>query len=134
MARDRSQVQADFLNTFFTDNGLGADEFYTVLNRLEDHPLLANVRPSLRQGDDRRVRNGELGSSYLEIHADYTGGSWTMPRDNQGVQQLLAQLSIEGVSFIDGAASWYRLKTGGYVGSEIMVSDKRVPVHIKVEG
>ena len=74
MAREREEVQADFLNSLLVDNDIHPYEFYAALARLDDHPMLEHMNPHLvepRDGPDTGM--SELPRSYLGISGDYVG-------------------------------------------------------------
>jgi len=141
MAREREEVQADFLNSLLVDNDIHPYEFYAALARLDDHPMLEHMNPHLvepRDGPDTGM--SELPRSYLGISGDYVGiGDYVGDKNffcfngNKGAKKLFDKLATGDIQFTDGA-SWKR--HGGnntwYVVSEIVISDVRVPVYVRV--
>jgi len=142
MARDRAQVQTDFLDDFIRNNEIDVDEFYVALARFEDHPMLENVKPhlmELRDGPDKMM-SGKLPQSYLGIRADYVGDNKFGGRD-EDVQEVFDELATEDIQFT-GRSGWVQRlwreirlgeNTTRYVHNEVVISNISVPVHVKVK-
>jgi len=122
------------LDSLLVNNEIDPDEFYAVLARLEDHPLLQNASPSIRfvKNEHDGMMSGKLPISYLGIRADYVGENM-VGGYHRDVETLFDELATDDIKFT-GRDSWEFFWMGdftGYLRNEIVISNMRVPVYVK---
>ena len=91
MARDRREIQEQFLDGHIKECGLDVDRFYRVIAAFENGRMLNNVRPVLEEPYSWHQ------TSRIQIHADYSGDKQFDKGDEP--RDFFNRIAIDGLRF-----------------------------------